>query len=189
MNPTEELAARMGSMEWSTIRRLLDAGADIDVRDGHDMTLLMCAVSEHALDWCTELLKRGAGVHVRDYNGWTAWNHLCSYNCDSAFYSLFLQYGADVNEYNPRGWTVLHWACLNDQYPLILVLLAQGADPRLPIVFGPYKGRTAYELGDRSFWGTPAGRRARLLWDTVSIQEVFIVASEEGIVPVPSYLW
>ncbi len=180
MNPTEELAAGMGSMDWSTITVLLDAGADIDVYCKDGWTLLMLAVICESLEWCTELLKRGANPQV--------WDHLYP-NDGPALYSLLLQYGVDVNQYTSRGSTALHQACLYDEHPTIVLLLAQGADPRLPVLSGSYKGQPAYDLCEGPFWSTPDGIRARLQWDTVSIQEVFIVASELGIVPVPSYLW
>ncbi len=189
MNPTEELRVGMVSMDRPTLTALLDAGADIDVLGNRDWTLLMCAVLDHSLEWCSELLKRGARVHVRNRTGWTAWDLL--YPNDTPLYSLLLQYGADVNHYNPVGLTQLHWACCCNHHDAILFFLTQGADPRLPALSDDeyYKGKTACNLGGGAFWGSPEGRRARLRWDTVSIQEVFIVASELGIVPIPSYLW
>ncbi len=170
-------------MDWSTMMDLLDTGADIDVQDKDGWTLLTWAVYNHSFNWCTELLERGVNLHVRSPRGWTVWD----YNNDTPYYSLFLQYGADVNQYSPGGWTALHRVCAHDQHHTITLLLAQGADPRLPVLDGDYKGQTAYDWG--SFWDTPEGVRERLRWDTVSIQEVFIVASELGIVPIPSYLW
>ncbi len=188
MNPTKELAVWMGSVGRPTLRRLLDAGADIDVQDEEDnWTLLMRAVEVRILQWCTELLKRGASLHVQDHYGWTAWDLLDSNEDDTPLYSLLLQYGADVNHYDPNGLTALHWACLWNHRSTIVFLFAQGADPRLRVLSGFHKGQTAYDLG--TFWCTPEGRNARLRWDTVSIQEVFILASELGLVPIPSYLW
>ncbi len=188
MNPTEELAAGLRSMDRTRITALLDAGADSNVLDEHGSTLLMRAVYDGSMQWCTQLLKQGADLYVRNHEGWTAWDFLIP-KTDIPLYSLLLQYGADVNQVDPLGWTALHCACRSNQHPLILYLLTQGADPRLPIVRGPCKGKTAYDLGWGSFWSTPEGIRERLRWDTISIQEVFILASEQGIVPVPSYLW
>ncbi len=195
MNPTEELAAGMGSMDWPAITALLDAGADIDVQEEHGWTLLVRGMLARSLDECTKLLRLGASIHVRDHEGWTVWDCLhpyyggALYNDNTPFYSLLLQYGADVNQYSQRGWTALHWACLSNYYPIIHLLLTEGADPRLPVLDGNDKGKTAYDLGDGSFWETPDGIRARFRWDTISIQEVFIFASERGLVPIPSYLW
>ncbi len=177
MNPTEELL----SMD------------PLNVQDEHGWTLLMRGMLARSLDECTELLQRGASIHVRDHEGWTVWDYLhpcygtTPYNDRIPFYSLFLQYGVDVNQYSHRGWTTLHCACKCDHYPTITLLLTEGADPRLPVLAGPDKGKTAYDWG--TFWETPDGIRERLRWDTVSIQEVFILASERGIIPVPSYLW
>ncbi len=186
MNPTQELATMMRSMNRTGIMELLDAGADIDVQDEGGRTLLMRAMEPGSLEWCTELLERGASLHVRDHYEWTAWGCLCpSYGIP--FYSLFLQYGADVNQYTHWGWTQLHWACMGNNHLVIHLLLTEGADPRLPVLSGYGEGKTAYDLG--RFWSTPEGIRARFRWDTRSIQEVFILASERGLVPVPSYLW
>ncbi len=187
MNPTEELAAGMESMDRTRNTELLDAGADINVLNKNNWTLLMRAARLRSLKGCTELLERGASVQVRDSYGLTAWDLLYPNDYSIPLYSLLLQYGADVNQVNPDGWTALNWACRYDHDTLILFLLAQGADPRLPVVRGEYEGDTAYGWG--SFWSTPEGIRARLRWDTLSIQEVFILASERGFVPIPSYLW
>ncbi len=189
MNPTQELAAGMQSINTTRIMKLLNAGADIDVQDKDGWTLLIYAVCSRSMNRCTELLQQGASLHVRDHTGCTAWDYLDPCDHSTPFYSLFLQYGADVNQYSPYGWTRLHRACWDYKHPLIVLLLAQGADPRLPILDGNeyYKRKIAYDLG--SFWDTQEDRRARLRWDTVSIQEVFILASERGLIPIPSYLW
>ncbi len=173
-------------MDRRIIRRLLDAGADIDVQDKHGYTLLMNTCS---LEWCTELLERGANLQVQNHHNRTVWDCLEPCNRHTPLYSLLLQYGADVNQYDPRGCTQLHRACFYDNHPVIVLLLTEGADPRLPVLFVDSKGETAYDLGGGSFWSTPEGCRVRLRWDTVSIQEVFILASELGLVPIPSYLW
>ncbi len=190
MNPTEELVAEMGCLNRrTTLRRLLDAGANINVQDKNGLTVLMWAISRRSLEWCTELLERGANLQLWDHDGFTAWDCLQPYYDNTHYYSLLLQYGADVNQYSPGGWTQLHRACEYNHHSAITLLLTQGADPRLPIMFGHYKGQTAYDFDPWSFWRTPEGIRERLRWDTLSIQEVFIVASELGLVPVPSYLW
>ncbi len=184
MNPTEELAAGMWVLDRIRITALLEAGADIDIQDlQHGETILVRAMFDRSLEWCTELLERGADPQVRNHYNKTVWGHLHPFY-DIPFYSLFLQYGTDVNH-----WTALHWACECDHHPTIHLLLTEGADPRLPVLDGNDKGKTAYDMGPGTFWETPDGIRARLRWDTVSIQEVFILASERGLVPIPSYLW
>ncbi len=149
-------------------------------------TLLMVAVRQRSLIGCTDLLEGGESLQDRDGYGFTVWDRLDPHY-GTPLYTLFLQYGADVNQYNPDGLTALHYACGWDHRAVITLLLAQGADPRLPLLNGYHPEKNAYDLG--TFWDTPEGRRARLRWDTISIQEVFILASELGLVPIPSYLW
>ncbi len=60
---------------------------------------------------------------------------------DHPFYSLFF-----VNEYAPDGLTTLHRACMDDDHPRILFLLAHGANPRLPVLYGNDQGHNAYDL-------------------------------------------
>ncbi len=190
MNPTEELKKMMAVVDPFVIRSLLDAGADINVQNERGLTVLMYTVGFVLLqEWCTELLQRGASIHFRSHeDGWTAWDFLCPYN-DPHLFSLFLQYGTDVNQYNPNGYTALHRVCQSNNRAVITLLITQGADPRLPVLSGYHKGKTAYDLGDGTFWRSPDGIRARRRWNTVSIQEVFILASERGLIPIPSYLW
>ncbi len=158
MNPTEELAAGMKGMGRTGIIELLDAGADINVQDpGYGWTALIWMVQRSSLDGCTELLKRGANLQIQNHDGWTAWDCLGWYDDQAPFYSLFLQYGVDVNQYYPDGRTALHNACRFMHHSTIRLLLAQGADPSLPVKSGTNQGKTAYDLG--TFWSTPDGIR------------------------------
>ncbi len=43
----------------------------------------------------------------------------------------FIAQGVDVNERNYNGWTPLMCAASNDHAPVVRVLLAHGADPRI----------------------------------------------------------
>ncbi len=168
MNPTEELAAGLGWMDTARIMELLDAGADIHTRGERGRTVLKRAVDNRSLELCTDLLKQGVDLHFRNCYGRTAWDYLHPTHEYIPLYSLFLQYGADVNQYAPSGWTQLHWACRYDHHPTILLLLAKGADPRLPVKSNDkdYNGKTAYDIG--TFWCTPEGIAVR---NTVGILE------------------
>ena len=57
--------------DLSSVRGLLDSGADVDARDGDGMTALMFAAHGGHLAIVRELLLRGANVYARAKNGWT----------------------------------------------------------------------------------------------------------------------
>ena len=64
------LAALEGQTE--TVKRLLEGGADINVRDDEGRTALMFAVTNLHTDSVKALLEHGADVNTRNNDGCTA---------------------------------------------------------------------------------------------------------------------
>jgi ankyrin repeat protein len=66
---TTEWAAARRRGDVEALRRQLDAGADIDARDGQNQTALMRAVYDRQADVVRLLVSRGAGLnHTAKYN-------------------------------------------------------------------------------------------------------------------------
>lgn len=62
-----------------TLEALLDRGANINITDSLNSTLLFEALNYHAYDHVMLLLKRGADTEIRAKNGWTMGNQLQRY--------------------------------------------------------------------------------------------------------------
>jgi ankyrin repeat protein len=64
-----QYAARDGRLEIATL--LLDAGADINIRDANDITPLIAAIVNNRVDVARLLIDRGADIHASDWYGRT----------------------------------------------------------------------------------------------------------------------
>ena len=107
----------------ATIRRLLDAGADLDLRNSLDgYTPLHVAVREGFHGTAEELLRRGADPNVKDHEGQTPL-HSASRLLTSHSAETMLQGGADPNIIDDKGNTPLHIAAYADSSEVIDCLL------------------------------------------------------------------
>lgn len=119
---------------------LINYNADINIRNRHGETPLMCAVAQKSNVVLDLLLEEGADVNAKNKNNETA----LMYAVDKAlaFNSVrdripalqkLLEKGADVNARNANGKTALMIACENNLHPdaeeAIDLLLRFGADP------------------------------------------------------------
>jgi ankyrin repeat protein len=65
------LAAAL-QQDWVTVRRLLDAGASVDLADEHKLTPLMVAAMQGEIDMVREFIGRVMNLEAIDRNGWSA---------------------------------------------------------------------------------------------------------------------
>jgi ankyrin repeat protein len=100
-------AAKQGDV--SQIRAQLQAGADVNARDGGGRTALLHAVRGGQLAAVRALIEAGAGLDERDQDGWTALREAARRK--EAMPALDLVAGgADVNIADKEGWTALMFA-------------------------------------------------------------------------------
>ena len=59
----------------NTVRRLLEEGADVNVKDDRGSTALMYASEEGHVETVKLLLEKGADVNAKDNDGGTAHNY------------------------------------------------------------------------------------------------------------------
>jgi hypothetical protein len=91
------------------VRRLLDAGADVNTRQWDRQTILMEAIGYQRLEVVKLLLVRGAAVNVRDKYGGTPLIDAAS--CGSAeIVKVLLAHGADIRAKDRDNRTALGWA-------------------------------------------------------------------------------
>lgn len=118
--------ARVGDL--AGLKRLLDAGADVNGRDELDQTPLIAAVSQDSLAGVTELLRRGASVASVDKAGWTPLHFATFFSTDTRVMQALLDAGANVNARNDRGITALYFAAATGHEDQVKLLLSRGAD-------------------------------------------------------------
>lgn len=119
------LSDAVQSGDVSSVKALLDAGGDVNLKDATGRTLLMHATLQNRKEVVQVLLDKGVDVHVRDINGETALTLAARRGHPEIARSL-LGKGADVNVEDGSGWApVVHATQFN--HPATLeVLLEEG---------------------------------------------------------------
>jgi ankyrin repeat protein len=130
------VACKGGRLEICQL--LVDAGAEVDLRDTSDETPLSRAChSDENYDICELLIRKGA-----DVNSSNTFHSTCLHNASSggasAICELLLKAGADVNADGFEGFTPLHCACqtfkrtahrkIPEYQPTRDILIKYGAD-------------------------------------------------------------
>jgi ankyrin repeat protein len=118
-------AAKNGRTE--VVRRLLDAGTQIDVKDAKGVTALAWAASEGRLPVVTVLLERGAAIEVKDNYGWTPLFY-AAYKDHGEILTALLAAGADVGVRAKTGVTPLIAASHEGHEQVVSTLLKHGAN-------------------------------------------------------------
>ncbi|MBA4285970.1 MAG: hypothetical protein C0434_10625 [Xanthomonadaceae bacterium] len=121
--------ARIGDL--AALKRMLDAGVDVNSRDTLDQTPLIAAVSQNSLAAVTEVLKRGAKLDIVDKAGWAPLHFATFFSDQTEVMKALLDAGADVNARNDRGITALYFAAATGHEAQVKLLLARGADRRI----------------------------------------------------------
>ena len=120
-------ATKQGDLE--IVRLLLEAGADINSKDGHGQTALMNAAHAGQVELVRLLIEKGADLDVTaKYNLSALMLALIARHADTA--RLLIEAGADVNIRSSRdfhGKTALHLAESGGHSELAALLRQRGA--------------------------------------------------------------
>ncbi|KAH7488536.1 Histone-lysine N-methyltransferase EHMT2 [Phytophthora ramorum] len=125
---------------------------EINARDGHDWTPLMCAAANGHVDVVQRLLALGASVTQTSAEHRSALHWAASRGL-AAVVSALLAAGADVHQADRCGWTPLHCATLHGNTSCAALLVEKGADSsaRDKLEYTPTF------FGDATFLLAPAG--------------------------------
>ncbi|MDH4457977.1 MAG: ankyrin repeat domain-containing protein [Nevskia sp.] len=118
--------ARIGDL--AALKRMLDAGVDVNAHDTLDQTPLIAAVSQNSVEAVSEVLRRGAKLDIVDKAGWSPLHFATYFSDQTAVMKLLLDAGANVNAQNDRGITALYFAAATGHEAQVKLLLARGAD-------------------------------------------------------------
>ncbi|CZR69786.1 uncharacterized protein PAC_19686 [Phialocephala subalpina] len=156
------IATRYGNL--SHVQWLLEQGVDLMAVDSDGRTALHCVAAnsnEYAQDIMELLIEKGLNVRRKDDAGFTPlhntlyWqkgpfrsSHRSVFRVQifKAKVRLLLQKGADLNDRDNCGNTLLHLACAKGSRPVVRLLLDEGADPDLE----DFKGCKPIEFARRN---------------------------------------
>ncbi|MDD5057330.1 MAG: ankyrin repeat domain-containing protein [Sideroxydans sp.] len=118
-------AVEDGNLEVA--KRLIDFGANLEVRDERNWTALIIASAKGSDDVVKMLLESGAKTDVRDMKGYSAL-HWAAYNGHGNVAKLLLDHGVNPNQQCKVGWTPLMLAAARGHLVASAYLIAFGGD-------------------------------------------------------------
>ncbi|KAG2786701.1 hypothetical protein PC129_g6203 [Phytophthora cactorum] len=101
---------------------------EINARDGHGWTPLMCAAANGHIDIIQRLMALGATVSLTSAEHRSALHWAASRGMAAAV-SALLAAGSDVHHVDRCGWTALHCAMLHGNSNCAAILIEKGANP------------------------------------------------------------
>uniref|UniRef100_A0A2C9K523 Uncharacterized protein n=1 Tax=Biomphalaria glabrata TaxID=6526 RepID=A0A2C9K523_BIOGL len=116
-----------GYCSTEVLKYLIHTGTDINRKDDEGFTALHGAATYHKLDFAEALLKYGAIVNLKSFNGRTPLHEAVE---DVNITKLFLENQAKVNAKDVFGNTPLSLAskCFGDMVDVVKLLIASGSD-------------------------------------------------------------
>jgi ankyrin repeat protein len=108
------------------VKHLLSYGADVNVRDNGNATMLHHAASQDCVDTVGLLLACGAEVNARDGTNGTPLHRAANFG-NAEIVGLLLARGAKMNARDRSSLTPLHYAAFNTQVEVVELLLEKGA--------------------------------------------------------------
>ncbi len=133
-------AARRG--DWAAVRTLVEAGADVNARQGDGSTALHWASHRDNREIAALLVRAGAEVNATNDLGVTPLWAACE-NGSSALVAILLEAGADPNRALPFGETPLMTAARAGDADVVGQLLSAGAEVDAATDAGAYGAQTA----------------------------------------------
>jgi ankyrin repeat protein len=109
-------------------RFLLDHGADINTRACSKITPLFAAVRNGHVEFARMLLERGAAMDVSAADRRLILLNAAVQSKKIQMVLLLLEYGEDVNQGDPKGWTPSRWASFLKQQEILELLSKHGAE-------------------------------------------------------------
>ncbi len=111
----------------ATVKILLDAGADIEIKNPYGFTALMIACQKCDIQMVQALLAAGADKEAKEPNGWTAFMLAAELNYLDIL-KILKEAGADSEAKDPNGFTMLMRAAGNGDINMVQILLKAGAN-------------------------------------------------------------
>lgn len=121
------LVAAAGEGNIKQVSRLIEHGADVNVRSTYDYLALQEAIEKGDYDIVKLLIKHGAKVNASGHSERTALIGASS-SYEINIVKLLIKHGAKVNEKDGDGYTALMLAVINERSNIARFLIKHGAD-------------------------------------------------------------
>lgn len=108
------------------LQKSVQAGADINQKDGHGYTPLILAAYYGYGPLVKYLCEKGADLNAQNKDGWSALLYATYYGYSDTF-KILMHYGADVNLINNRGYNALWYAKYYRRDDMVKALEESGA--------------------------------------------------------------
>jgi ankyrin repeat protein len=125
--PPEALFRSIENGDAAEFSRLVDAGADLSVKNRNGETLLYVAAEKGQIEMARALIARGEDARARTPNGETVL-HAAAMIESAALMTDLIRAGAEVDAANNDGETPLQWAALTGTFLAVKALADAGAD-------------------------------------------------------------
>lgn len=113
---------------------LMAKGADINLVNRDDYTTLHYAALHWNVPLILELVNRGVDIAKKNKENKTALElFMNSYKTDKSSAKILLCHKSNVNAFDYRSWTCLHWASRNGEDQNVLKLLSMGANVNMNV--------------------------------------------------------
>ncbi len=123
------------SGDYAEVKRLIDAGADVNTQEKEGWTALMLASEYGRTEVARLLIDAGAYVNAQTNEGFTA----LIYASEKGFPEvarLLVEVEADVNVQNDDGSTALMYALAYEHTEVVMLLIQKGADVNIQNNYG-----------------------------------------------------
>lgn len=127
-NATPLHAAAIEAGSVAVIKRLIDAGSQINAKDQKGCTPLMISIYHQYQEAALYLIKTGAAVNVQDSDGDTALHFAAGFVPNIVIVKALLASGANIQATNKKKRTPLHVAVRHEKQEILQELITQGAD-------------------------------------------------------------
>ena len=118
-------AAQKG--DSTSVKSLLDKGADINFQNTRGDTALMLSMIKGDQKTVSTLLTNGARIHTKRNDGWTA-SMVAALNGHTRIMEILLDKGANVDAKGNSGQTLLITAAYGGHFDTVKLLLSKGAN-------------------------------------------------------------
>ncbi len=118
-------AAKEGDL--AKVNRLIEGGADVNVRTGNGATPLHFAADRGHIDVVELLISKGADINAETKRGFTPL-HWAAISGHEDVAELLISKGVDINAESLTGFTPLHGAARSGNKDLVELLISNGAN-------------------------------------------------------------